>query len=58
MIIDEESCIACEACVDICPKDILYIDETDNVCKVTDESICDRLKGCEETCPTDAIKIK
>lgn len=58
VIIDEEKCTGCGACVRLCPQRILYIDENTNVCKVTDETLCDKLRGCEAVCPTAAIKIK
>ncbi len=56
--IDEGACTGCGACVEVCPRKILYIDEKDNVCKVTDESRCDLRAGCERVCPTGAIRIK
>jgi len=56
VIIDEETCTGCGACVDICPHKILYLD--DEKCKVTDETRCDRSKGCEHVCPTGAITIQ
>lgn len=55
VIIDSEKCIGCGACVEICPKKILYI--RNNVCEVTDERKCDKLKGCEKVCPVEAIQI-
>jgi len=55
--IDEELCIGCGACVLLCPKKILYIDEKSGKCKVSDESKCDRLRGCEKVCPVDALRI-
>lgn len=58
VMIDEKTCIGCGACVRLCPQKILYIDEADKVCKVTDETKCDRRRGCERVCPTKAIKIK
>ncbi|MBU2101975.1 MAG: 4Fe-4S binding protein [Candidatus Omnitrophota bacterium] len=58
VIIDEEKCIGCAACVKLCPKKVLYIDQTSGVCKVTDQSKCDRLAGCERACPTGAITIR
>ncbi|NQT91493.1 MAG: 4Fe-4S binding protein [Lentisphaerae bacterium] len=57
VIIDEELCTGCGACVELCPKKILFVDEVDNVCRVTDETECDKLRGCERVCPTQAIKI-
>ncbi|MFA5374940.1 MAG: 4Fe-4S binding protein [Dehalococcoidia bacterium] len=57
VVIDENLCTACGTCVEMCPKKILYIDEVDNVCRVTDESKCDRLGGCERKCTAKAIKI-
>ncbi len=56
--IDQELCTACGACVDMCPKKILFIDQAAGVCRVTDESRCDRLGGCERVCPTGAITIR
>jgi NAD-dependent dihydropyrimidine dehydrogenase PreA subunit len=57
VIIDEGLCIGCGACVELCPKKILYIDESSGKCKVSDEAKCDRLRGCEKVCPVNAIKI-
>lgn len=56
--VDKDLCTGCGACVDMCPRGILYIDEKSGTCEVTDHSFCDRLAGCERVCPTDAIKIK
>lgn len=57
VIINEELCIGCGACVSLCPKRILYIDKKSGKCKVTDESKCDRLRGCVKICPVDALNI-
>lgn len=57
VVIDEELCIGCGACVSLCPKNILVIDEKNGKCKVTEEVKCDRLRGCMKICPVDAIKI-
>jgi NAD-dependent dihydropyrimidine dehydrogenase PreA subunit len=57
VIIDEELCIGCGACVALCPKKILYIDDKSGKCKVTDETKCDQLRGCVKVCPVDALKI-
>jgi NAD-dependent dihydropyrimidine dehydrogenase PreA subunit len=56
--IDQERCTGCGVCVDMCPKEILFIDKKTGKCAVTDENKCDRLAGCEMACPANAIKIK
>ena len=57
VIIDESFCIGCGACVELCPKKILYVDKSNGRCKVSDELKCDCLRGCEKVCPVKAIKI-
>ena len=57
VIINEDLSIGCGACVELCPKKILFIDDSSSKCKVSDESKCDRLRGCEKVCPVEAIKI-
>jgi NAD-dependent dihydropyrimidine dehydrogenase PreA subunit len=58
VLIDQDKCTGCGACVAMCPQRILYIDDSTNVCKVTDETLCDKLRGCEYVCPMAAINIK
>jgi hypothetical protein len=41
----------------MCPRGILYIDDADNVCRITDETRCGRLGGCERKYTAWAIKI-
>ena len=55
VLIDEEECTGCGACVSICPNKILYL--ANDKCKVTDETKCDKSRGCEYVCPTGAIRI-
>jgi NAD-dependent dihydropyrimidine dehydrogenase PreA subunit len=57
VMIDEDKCIGCGACVALCPKKILYLDEKSGKCKVSDELKCDRRRGCMKACPVEAIKI-
>ena len=57
VLVNSKKCIGCGACVALCPTKILYLDETENVCRVSDELRCDKRRGCERVCPTGAIKI-
>jgi NAD-dependent dihydropyrimidine dehydrogenase PreA subunit len=57
VIIDESLCIGCAKCVELCPKNILYIDKNTHKCKVTDETKCDKHAGCQKVCPVKAMKI-
>lgn len=57
VIIDEDLCVGCAKCVELCPKKILYIDRKTNKCKVIEENRCDKLAGCQRICPVKAIKI-
>jgi 2-oxoglutarate ferredoxin oxidoreductase subunit delta len=57
VILDQDLCIGCGLCVELCPKKILYIEENSQKCQVSDENKCDRLRGCERVCPVAAIKI-
>ena len=55
--INDETCLGCGACVEICPQHILYIDNNKDSVAVTDHGRCDRMKGCEMVCPVGAITI-
>jgi len=57
VVIDEQLCIGCGACVKLCPKKILVMDDKGGKCKVKDEDKCDRLRGCVRVCPVQAITI-
>jgi NAD-dependent dihydropyrimidine dehydrogenase PreA subunit len=57
VLINEEQCIGCGNCVDMCPKKILYLEPETGKCKVSNEKLCDRLAGCQRACPVAAIKI-
>ena len=55
--IDKKMCLGCGACVEICPQNILCIDNNKDTAAITDHGRCDRMKGCEMVCPVGAIEI-
>ena len=57
VVIDQQLCTGCGACVKLCPQKILFLDKVAHSCKVTEETKCDKRRGCERVCPVGAIKI-
>lgn len=55
VIINESWCKGCEICVDICPRDVLIME--DFVAKVDDIDQCTGCMMCELLCPDFAIVV-
>jgi NAD-dependent dihydropyrimidine dehydrogenase PreA subunit len=56
--VDEAKCIAekgCRVCVDVCPLDVLAINEREKAYMKYDE--CWYCMPCEVDCPTNAVKV-
>lgn len=55
-----EECIACGACVDICPE-VFYLGD-DGLAHVKEDavndSLADKIREAAESCPTEAIIIE
>ncbi len=51
--VDKEECIACGACVDVCPVDAITLDDT----AVIDAETCTECGACVDECPVDAISL-
>ena len=54
--IDEDKCDGCGECVDICPADVLEIQDEKSVVAEPDE--CLGCESCVEVCPNDAIEVE
>ncbi|KAA0006878.1 MAG: 4Fe-4S dicluster domain-containing protein [Thermoplasmata archaeon] len=52
--VDEEKCVGCGACVDVCPNGAITI-ENDKA-KI-DESKCIECGACIDTCPQGALSL-
>ena len=55
-VIDAESCVACLACVRVCPSDAIAVAGDPPVLQIVDES-CVRCAGCYAACQHDAVKV-
>jgi len=55
--IDEEICIGCGRCAEVCPYGALELDEVQHVMTVN-EAICKGCGGCNSVCPSGAATMK
>lgn len=55
-VVDKDKCIACEACVGICPVSAISIE--DGASAVVDPEACIECGACVSTCPIGAIEQK
>lgn len=60
VIVDEEACIGCGRCQEICPA-VFHVDEDLGKSTVVDPDGCEYAGCCEaaeENCPVEAISLK
>ncbi len=50
-----DTCTGCGTCYDICPGDVLRLDEDNGVAKVEYPDECWHCGACRLECPSDAI---
>ena len=55
--IDEESCVGCMGCLNVCPYDAIIFNREKNVCEVT-EILCKGCGNCASTCPSHSAILK
>ena len=53
--VDQEKCIGCEECVDVCPSDVYEMKDGKSVPVNAEE--CIGCESCIEVCEQDAIKV-
>jgi len=52
-VVDEETCIACGACVDSCPVEAITMDEKAKI----NPDTCTECGACVDDCPVEAISL-
>ena len=60
VFIDEDACIGCGNCAEVCPA-VFYLNEEIGKAEVVDPDACDYAGCCEaaeENCPENAIRIE
>jgi NAD-dependent dihydropyrimidine dehydrogenase PreA subunit len=55
-VIDPDLCTACNACIDECPAEALYMN-AEGTCAVLNAPQCTGNGVCETACPTGAIEL-
>lgn len=55
-VIDAEACVACLACVRVCPTDAIAVAGEAPLLQVVDE-LCIRCGQCYASCPHDAVRV-
>jgi NAD-dependent dihydropyrimidine dehydrogenase PreA subunit len=55
-IVDEEKCVGCEECVDVCPVEVFEMEDEKSVPVNAEE--CMGCESCVEVCEEDAIVIE
>ncbi len=56
VIVDEEKCVGCEECVDVCPVDVYEMQDGKSVAVNAEE--CLGCESCVEVCEAGAITIE
>ena len=56
-VIEPRRCIGCNVCVDVCPMDVIRLNERTNKAYIKYLRDCQSCMLCEVECPEDAIQV-
>lgn len=57
--VDQENCIGCGMCIDICPEGFKYNDEnkSEAISEEVESGMEDKISEAADVCPVDAIEL-
>jgi len=55
--LDQEKCIACGTCVEVCPRDVFRLHVAETYSTITYRADCQTCYNCELECPAGAIRV-
>ncbi len=55
-IIEEAECTGCGLCIEVCPNEVLDLEE--GIAVVVNEEACDGCGLCAEECPMSIIEVE
>ena len=56
-VLDKAACTGCGTCVDVCPEDVLYMDEKAGKAFIKYPEDCVACFACEFFCPAECIRV-
>ena len=57
-VIDKEKCVGCGECAQICPTDVLHMEEGEKAPRITYPEECWHCNSCVLDCPVQAVSLR
>jgi adenylylsulfate reductase subunit B len=56
-VINEDRCVPCHVCIEVCPEDVFYGSNAGELPAITYPDECYHCAACVIDCPTEAITL-